>query len=200
MTPESTGIDYILGEEAILRHYPKAFEYTQEEVEEVRDVCKARDRLTFKCYGRDATMWRRQVMFGCDYKFSGQVVKQHEGEQPILITKAIGFAKQEFPEVGFNAVLAVHYEADDYISAHRDGERGLAKGQPILGFSFGEPRLVKIHSHKRKRGDDGFNKMEMRMEDGSCYIMHGERFQKDFTHAVGKGQGERLSLTVRMFL
>jgi len=196
---QSTGIDYLIGEEATLRHYPKAFEYTQEEVDEVMEICKERDRLKFTCYGKPATMWRRQVMFGCEYKFSGKVVTQHEGEQPILVTKALDFAEQEFPGVGFNAVLAVFYEAGDYISPHRDGEKGLAKGQPILGFSFGDSRAVKIKSHKRKRGEDGFNQMEMVMEDGSCYIMHGPRFQQDFTHGVGKGTGERLSLTVRMF-
>lgn len=191
--------DYEIGEGATLRFYPKWGGFTQEEVDKVKDITNAQERLQFKMFKKICTMWRKQVMFGKDYPFSGQVVKAYDGETPSLITKVQEFSKREFPDMDANVALAVYYEADDYISKHSDDEGKHHKGKPIVGFSFEETRVLTIRRKKRKRGEDGYVRRDFELPHGSAYVMMGERFQKDYTHEVGKGKDCRLSITVRHF-
>jgi alkylated DNA repair dioxygenase AlkB len=196
----STVVDYVVGEGAILRHFPRAFEFTQEDVAEIDAICEEEDYIKFKLYGKECVQHRKQKMFGQDYKFSGITVKAHDGDTPALVLKAQQFATQQFPEMDTNAVLAIKYGPDDYISKHRDNEGKHHKGKPIVGFNFGETRTLTIRSYKRKRGDEGYQKMELELEHGSCYAMMGDKFQTNYTHEVGKGKGIRVSLTVRHFV
>ena len=140
-------------------------------------------------------------MFGdYEYQFSKITVAKHVGPTPSLIHKSLSFCEGHFPELGSNAILANYYEPNDYISPHRDNEGKHAKGKPIVGFSFGEARIFTIKSYKRKRADEGYVKRQFILEPGSAYAMVGQDFQKLFTHAVGRGKGNRLSLTVREFV
>jgi len=191
--------NHIIGEGATLRVYPKWGAFTQQQVDDVILIATSNERLHFKCFGKDATMWRQQQMFGSDYKFSGQVVKAYEGSTPSLITNVQDFSKSQFPEMDANVTLAVHYQPTDYISAHSDNEGRHHKGAPIIGFSFGETRTLTIRRKKRKRGEDGYINNTFELPDGSAYVMLGDKFQSDYTHAVGRGKGNRLSLTVRNF-
>jgi len=192
--------DHVIGEGATLRFYPKWGDFEQQEVDDVIDITTKNECAKFKCFGKDANMWRQQQMFGGDYKFSGVLFKAFDGETPSLVTKAQEFSKSQFPEMDANVTLAVFYKPGYYISPHSDNEGRHHKGAPIIGFSFGEKRVVRIRRKKRKRGEEGYISREFELPHGSAYVMMGEKFQSDYTHAVGKGKDDRLSLTVRNFI
>ena len=192
--------DHAIGEGATLRFWPKAFDHTQAEVDKVDALCEAKERIKFKLYGKPCVQHRKQVMFHKDYKFSGITVKAHDGETPVLVSKAQQFCKEQFPDMDSNAVLAIKYGPKDYISPHRDNEGKHEKGKPIVGFNFGETRTLTIKSYKRKRADEGYVRQFFLLPAGSAYAMLGDRFQTNFTHEVGRGEATRVSLTVRHFV
>lgn len=165
----STVVDYVIGEEAILRHFPKAFVFSPDEVD---SICEENERVEFsgiKC-----------------------------GDAPTLVAKAQLFSKFNFPGFDTTTVLAVKYVAGDRIGPHSDNESRRSKGAPIVNFSFGETRNLTIKRKKRKRGEDGYQCFVLALEHGSAYAMLGDHFQTNYTHEVGTGSGIRHSVTVRM--
>ena len=191
-----------LGEGATLSLYEDVIAPSPQQIKDLRDLLSEEDRKTFQLYGKPCTMRRKQKMFGTkSYKFSGIEFPPHEGNLPTLIALCMSKAKELRPGINPDAALAILYEVNDYISAHRDNEHKHRRGAPIIGFSFGETRSLTVKRHKRKRGEEGYMKVNLELPPGSAYVMEGERFQSDFTHEVGKGKkGERLSVTVREFV
>ncbi len=197
---EARCVDTKLGDGAILRMIRGAVEYSEAELAALVGLLAKQEKLTFKMFGRTATMHRRQLMFGKEYKFGRVVVPQHRGRVPELVQKCMEVAKALYPSMSPNAALAIYYESNDYISPHADDESEHRVGAPILGFSFGETRKLVVKRKGAKRGDSEYVRIARELPPGSAYIMEGPGFQAGYTHEVGKGQARRVSVTVREFV
>lgn len=189
-----------LSPQACLKLYEHVIPNSIEDVKEVVDRLRVQSYIKFKIMGKECTMHRRQLMFGkSSYAFSGTKVEVDDGVMPALIVRCMKVAEEIDAEMSPNAALGALYTADDYISPHRDNESKHRPGAPIIGFSFGETRKLVVKSYKRTRDDSEYKRVDLELPHGSAYVMEGARFQKDFTHEVGKGKNERVSITVRQF-
>jgi alkylated DNA repair dioxygenase AlkB len=153
------------------------------------------ERPTVVVFGKECRQ-NRNVGFFSDgsvgYRYSGKTMtaKPMPGWMREMMVKASNLLN-----VDFNGVLVNHYTSgDDYIGAHSDDERGLAKGGIVAGVSWGAVRTFRIRDKKTKRivGDYPTN-------PGALMVMGGE-FQREFTHEIPvqkRVSGERWSLTFR---
>lgn len=95
----------------------------------------------------------------------------------------------------FNAVLVNHYaDGSQYISKHRDSEKGLVPKSPVAAISVGATRTFRV-----REWPTGKKVADVPMPDGSLLVMLGP-FQKMYTHEVPiekKIKGERYSITFR---
>lgn len=87
-----------------------------------------------------------------------------------------------------------------YIGTHRDDEKQLIKGSPIVTISLGEERKFRIRENSIKIVKDVMTK------NGIVLVMGGN-FQKDFKHEIvkinvekGKKVNLRISITLRQFV
>ena len=197
---EARCVDTKLGEGATLRMIPDAVKFSEAEFDALVAVLEDQERLTFKMFGKTATMHRKQLMFGKEYKFGRVVVPRHGGKWPVLVRKCVEVARTLYPSMSPNAALAIHYEPDDYISPHSDDESEHRAGAPIVGFSFGETRKLVLKRKGAKKGDRGYVRIAQELPPGSAYVIQSETFQKTYTHEVGKGRCRRVSITVREFV
>lgn len=197
---EARCVDIKIGEGATLRRIEDAVEFSGAELDALVEILEKQEKLTFKMFGKTATMHRRQLMFGTEYKFGRVVVPRYRGHVPVLVRKCMKVARQLYPSMSPNAALAIHYESNDYISPHADDESEHRVGAPILGFSFGETRKLIVKRKGAKRGDKEYVRIAQDLPSGSLYIMEGPEFQKRYTHEVGKGKDCRVSITIREFV
>jgi alkylated DNA repair dioxygenase AlkB len=98
----------------------------------------------------------------------------------------------------FNGILINHYEnGTDYISAHRDDEKGLDKNKKaVASISFGVERKFRIRDNKKKIV------MDLPTQNKMLMVMCND-FQRNYTHEIPierKVKGERWSLTFRHHL
>merc|ERR1719323_2356013 len=92
-------------------------------------------------HGKRVKIPRRQVAFGdpgTTYSFSGTTVGPKEWTP--LLRRLKRDVEAETKEA-FNFVLINRYkDGKDRIGAHRDDEKGIDRGAPIAGLSFGATR------------------------------------------------------------
>ena len=151
-------------------------------------------------FGKMVKVPRKTALFGeASYKFSG-VRMQPEEDMPELVVMALAFANKQYPAYKWSGALVNWYmTGDDYIGAHSDDESDLAKGAPILSFSFGAERTFRI---KPKVGFEcAFDKKDIPTAHNSMIAMCGD-MQSQFKHEVPKSKKVhtwRINITVRAF-
>lgn len=133
--------------------------------------------------------------YGKAYKFAG--VEHAADPIPDCLKGIMRWACQFAP---FNGLLINWYENGyDYIGPHRDDEKALVKGEPIMTISVGATRKFRVRNSENKILED------FEMYNGS-FIMMKYPFQDRYTHEIVKITGEkglktkpRASLTFRVF-
>ena len=174
---------------------------------------KKRDRLFQKClkldlvknpkikvYGKEATMHRSVGFFSDEsegYRYSGQLAQSQK--LPDFLRKLLAKVNDEFG-TDFNGILVNRYEdGSDTIGAHSDDEKGLGKGESVIGISLGAVRNMRFRGKKVVLERDGKKYLDMSMPSGCLFIMDGD-FQKEFTHEIPAQKAItdiRISLTFR---
>lgn len=203
---------YALGPGATLIYHYEAIRATHAEVATLMARARAEPKLTFTLYGKPCTMQRHQLMFGKDYAFSGRTLRAQSEWDP-LVRRCVAWANARYPPPAaggggpaYNAALVNYYHnGSDYISPHRD------KGEvrPVLTFTFGAVRRMHFAydipggaGKKRAYCETVPANRSLLLEDRSCAVMAGPRFQAEWTHCIRRStraEGPRLSVTVRAF-
>lgn len=100
----------------------------------------------------------------------------------------------------FNSILVNRYEnGKDYISFHRDNEKGVDPKDGVASFSLGEPNSERIMTIKN---NEGKKVVDIPLKIGSLVHML-EGCQKNRTHGIKKQnhvKGVRISLTMRRMI
>ena len=100
----------------------------------------------------------------------------------------------------FNSILVNRYEnGKDYISFHRDNEKGVDPKDGVASFSLGEPNSERIMTIKN---NEGKKIVDIPLKIGSLVHML-EGCQKNRTHGIKKQnhvKGIRISLTMRRMI
>ncbi|KAF3065221.1 hypothetical protein GL218_02397 [Daldinia childiae] len=103
----------------------------------------------------------------------------------------------------YNEQLVLGYFENSKISAHDDGEKEL--GPNIASLSLGSPSVIKFSPKKGKNIGDtidvGKKKrgtfLSVKLKHGDMLVMHGEKIQKLYLHAVDPKGKHRFALTCR---
>ncbi|KAK6952085.1 hypothetical protein Daesc_006614 [Daldinia eschscholtzii] len=103
----------------------------------------------------------------------------------------------------YNEQLVLGYFENSKISAHDDGEKEL--GPNVASLSLGSPSVMKFSPKKGKNIGDtkDINKkkrkpvLSLLLKHGDMLVMHGERIQKLYLHAVDPCGKHRFALTCR---
>jgi alkylated DNA repair dioxygenase AlkB len=150
---------------------------------------------------------RKQLAMGRDYAFSGQVSRAVPWHP--LVSAVRDFLNATLG-VSYNGCLLNFYKGHtEYIGAHSDDEKGLAKGQPIAVVSFGVPRRFRFTAKSYHPDKDIMAaEKEIVIKHGDIVVMHGD-IQQTHKHEVRKPlkkgtpvseyDGKRVSLTFRVF-
>jgi alkylated DNA repair dioxygenase AlkB len=165
--------------------------------EELRQL-PLEERPPIMVFGKPCRQHRNVGFFSdvsVGYRYSGRLM----GSQPLPEwMKEVMRRANDLLGTDFNGVLVNHYvSGEDYISAHSDDEKGLAKGRFVASVSWGAERTFRIRDKKTKAVV-----YELPTTPGTLIAMGGS-FQKEFTHEIPaqkKVQGERWSLTFRRHL
>lgn len=183
-------------------------ELTQEALVELHALLTTKKRAEFKLYGKVCQMRRKQAFFAApgavtSYRFSNTTFPA-EPHVPALVQACIDFMNTTYKTDTFNAALAILYEdGSDYISPHSDDEPEHGAGGPIGTFSFGPGVRKMVFKIKKSHAVEAPKKrVECELEQGSCVVMRGPRFQEALTHEIPKQKAVndwRLSVTVRHF-
>ena len=194
--PSTTFIGYL----ANFVYWPTAIHATPEEVNDLFSRLVVKDKIKFRMMGRVCVMQRRQMMFGEHYKFSNQTIPA-ETTPNDLVQKCLAWATERYGH-NYNAALVnLYMHGKDYISLHSDDEKQHIGG-PILTFSFGATRTMRIRSKKGKVKDKTQIRVDIPLKHGSCGAMVGANFQTKFKHGIPiqpKVTSWRISVTVRQF-
>jgi alkylated DNA repair dioxygenase AlkB len=133
--------------------------------------------------GKYVTQPRMTSCYGKSYKFSGSTQKINN-EMPEKIENMINFINlsAHLPkEAQVNMCLVNHYNHGRHcIGEHSDNESSMLSLKDVYCFCEGMPRELII----RKKKDNTAKKRELLkiMISEGLYIMHGENFQKKYTH------------------
>ena len=95
----------------------------------------------------------------------------------------------------YNAVVVNRYnDKDDYISAHKDNEKGLKTLDCVATLSIGTERKFRVRDAKTRR-----IVCDALTRPYHLLIMRGADFQQHYTHEIPKQnvEGMRLSFTFR---
>lgn len=167
------------------------------EVALLLDRAAAEEQREFSAFGRTCRMRRKQLFFGpAGYTFSRITLPPQAAPDP-LVARCLAVAQRWLP--GANAALVNLYaDGTEYISAHSDDEPVHGKGEPILTFSFGAERTLRIRDKKTRT-----QLLDVPLPSHSVAIMSGPVFQAELTHEIPVQKrvlGWRLSVTVRRFV
>jgi alkylated DNA repair dioxygenase AlkB len=128
-----------------------------------------------------------------DYRFSGQT--SHAIPLPDEFVAVVAWARSTI-DPRLNGILGNWYDASEghYIGEHRDKDRELISGSPIVTMSFGDPRVFRL---KQYRGD---LRHDIVATPGLVIVMPWD-VNKTWTHEIAKTSkpGRRISLTLRCF-
>lgn len=149
---------------------------------------------TLKMHGREVKTPRWQQAYGKDYRYTG--ARNNALPIPGVLKPYIDWCREHIDE-RLNALLLNWYDGqkNHYIGAHRDDQRDLVEGSPIVTISQGEARVFRMRPYKK----EGFQ--DVLMEDGDVIVIPWET-NKSWTHEVpkfSKYQGKRISITLRVF-
>jgi len=170
-------------------------------------------RTSCKMYGKVVQRPRHEAVFGKKgigwegyaYGKPPVLIKAEKTMHP-LVQRVLDHANSHLRKDGegeFTWALAnLYFKGSDYVSWHADDEADVG-GDSVPTYSFGCERRFLVRkkastSSSGKRGrDDVF---EFSAKHGSCIVMQGCDFQKDWEHCVPKTAkpcGPRLSITPR---
>lgn len=138
---------------------------------------------------------RWQQAYGRDYTYSGS--RNNALQIPPLLAPLLDWARRSI-DVRLDSMLLNWYDAElgHYIGRHRDDERQLLVGAPIVTISFGAPRVFRLRPWRGQ----GF--VDYPVEEGTVIILPWETNTR-WTHEVPHGKrftGRRVSVTLRAFV
>jgi alkylated DNA repair dioxygenase AlkB len=147
-----------------------------------------------KMFGKSMTVPRWSETYGRDYPFSGTV--QRAKPVPALLAPLLAWSTATV-EARANGLLVNWYDGalGHKIGAHRDDEKELIAGAPIITISFGESRTFRL---RRWKGKDRY---DIVVRDGSVLVLPYAT-NMVFTHEVPASKqhvGRRISVTIRAF-
>ncbi len=149
------------------------------------------ERPVIHLHGRRVALPRWQQAYGADYHFSGQTSRAQpvpERFQPLLDWSRSAI------HPALNGLLLNWYDGPDHhIGPHRDSERNMAPGAPIVTVSFGETRIFRLSQGRRK--------YDLSAAHGDVFVLP-RATNAAWKHAVPKSTrhvGRRISVTVRGF-
>ena len=149
------------------------------------------------CYMRRSVRFFARIEDTYGYFYSGQCSESHPPPDTVSKLREIINDKRKSK---FNGTLVNLYDPEDYISPHKDDERGLASspGVGVISVSWGARRTMRIRDASTKKiVFDATTKPYTALE------MRGADFQKFFTHEIpkaskrGGSSGVRVSFTFR---
>jgi alkylated DNA repair dioxygenase AlkB len=145
-------------------------------------------------FSRRVAVPRWSEAYGQDYRYSGTL--HRASPVPDMLTPLLSWSKNKVDE-RLNGVLVNWYDGSlgHKIGAHRDDEKELVAGAPIITISFGETRTFRLRRWK------GCNRHDIEVVDNSVLVLpHATNIA--FTHEVPASKqrmGRRISVTVRAF-
>ena len=147
-----------------------------------------------RMFGRLVAVPRWSQAYGQDYRYSGTL--HRASPVPDMLTPLLSWSKNKVDE-RLNGVLVNWYDGSlgHKIGAHRDDEKELVAGAPIITISFGETRTFRLRRWK------GCDRHDIEVVDNSVLVLpHATNVA--FTHEVPASKqrmGRRISMTVRAF-
>ena len=146
-------------------------------------------------YGKLLDVPRWSEAYGRDYRFSGTVQKAMP--VPPHLADLLAWSKEQI-DGRLNGILVNWYDGalGHKIGPHRDVEKELLFGAPIVTISFGETRLFRMRPWKRQA------KTDIEVTDSSVLVLPHET-NLAFTHEVPASKrqsGRRISVTIRSFM
>lgn len=146
-------------------------------------------------YGKTVNQ-NRDVGFYSDVSMGYNYSRQIASAKPMTdVLRKLLAAVNTSLSTDFNGILINKYNnGSEYLGAHSDDERGLAKGSIVAGISLGAPRTFRI----RSKADKSIV-CDVDTQHGQLLVMAGE-FQKEYTHEIPKRlkvKDPRISLTFR---
>jgi len=147
-----------------------------------------------RMFGRLVAVPRWSEAYGQDYRYSGTL--HRAAPLPHALAHLLAWSKIEVDE-RLNGVLVNWYDGSlgHKIGAHRDAEKELVAGAPIITISFGESRTFRL---RRWKGRDIH---DIEVTDNSVLILPYAT-NVAFTHevpATKQRTGRRISVTLRAF-
>ena len=145
-------------------------------------------------FGRRVPVPRWSETYGRDYRFAGTI----QPAQPIPnhLALLLNWSQLQI-DTRFNGLLVNWYDGvlGHRIGAHRDDEKELLVGAPIVTISFGERRMFRL---RRWQGE---GRHDIEITDASVLVLpHATNLA--FTHEVPASKrlvGRRISVTIRAF-
>ncbi|KAI0119492.1 hypothetical protein F4814DRAFT_458716 [Daldinia grandis] len=128
-----------------------------------------------------------------------------EASGKLILDEAIKVSGDSIPSTfeAYNEQLVLGYFEKSKISAHDDGEKEL--GPNVASLSLGSPSVMKFTPKKGKNiGDPKYSGsqrkgpfLSVKLKHGDMLVMHGEKIQKLYLHAVEPRGKHRFALTCR---
>lgn len=148
-----------------------------------------------RMFGRLVPVPRWSETYGRDYKFSGTV--QRARSVPDLLEPLLAWSRAGV-DARMNGLLLNWYDGalGHKIGPHRDDEKELIVGAPIITISFGETRVWRLRPWRA-----GASRHDIEVGDGSVLVLPWDT-NMTFTHEVPSSKrhaGRRISVTVRAF-
>ena len=145
-------------------------------------------------FGRLVAVPRWSEAYGQDYRYSGTL--HRASPLPDMLTPLLSWSKMKV-DGRLNGVLVNWYDGSlgHKMGAHRDDEKELVAGAPIITISFGEARTFRLRRWK------GRDRHDIEVADNSVLVLPYAT-NIAFTHEVPaskQGIGRRISVTLRAF-
>ena len=147
-----------------------------------------------RMFGRLVAVPRWSEAYGQDYRYSGTL--HRASPLPDMLTPLLSWSKMKV-DGRLNGVLVNWYDGSlgHKMGAHRDDEKELVAGAPIITISFGEARTFRLRRWK------GRDRHDIEVADNSVLVLPYAT-NIAFTHEVPaskQGIGRRISVTLRAF-
>jgi alkylated DNA repair dioxygenase AlkB len=147
-----------------------------------------------RLFGRRVAVPRWSEAYGQDYRYSGTL--HRASPVPDMLAPLLAWSKIEVEE-RLNGVLVNWYDGSlgHKIGPHRDAEKELVVGAPIITISFGETRSFRLRPYKGRAVHD------IEVADNSVLVLPYAT-NLAFTHEVPASKrrmGRRISVTLRDF-
>ena len=192
------------GDDARVEQHARAIDATALSDADIADLQRRvaqKPRQTFTLFGRPCVANRTQAFFAPPhvdgYKFSRVTIANERYAHPVIDACLAAARALGVPHANA-ALVNVYDQPGDYIAAHSDDERQHCKGAPIIAFSFGGERTLRVRAKADKA-----RRWDVPMPARSATVMVGADFQDKYTHEVPKakkGAAPRMSVTVRAFV